>query len=71
MFYVVDTPHAGPSGSPMKGSVGGAKAGEQFKEMAVPSSGHFMAYFVTCIVLVMLGYLFYHNRKKVGRKVRR
>ena len=30
-----------------------------------------MAYFITCIVLVVLGYLFYHNRKKVGHKVRK
>ncbi len=30
-----------------------------------PSSGHFMAYFVTAVVFVVVGYLVYHNKQKV------
>ena len=30
-----------------------------------PGSGHFMGYFLTMIVLVVAGYLLYHNKQKV------
>ena len=32
----------------------------------VPTSGHFMAYFVTAVVLCVAGYVIYHNKQKVG-----
>ena len=34
-------------------------------EPDVPASGHFMAYFVTAMVFVVIGYLIYHNKQKV------
>lgn len=30
------------------------------------SSGHFMAYFVTAVVLCIAGYVLYHNKQKVS-----
>jgi hypothetical protein len=42
-----------------------------------PGSGHFMAYFVTMVVFVVVGYVGYHNRQKIiafvveGRNARR
>jgi hypothetical protein len=31
----------------------------------VPTSGHFMAYMVTSMVVVVIGYLIYHNKQRV------
>lgn len=36
-------------------------------EAESPSSGHFMAYFVTAILFVVVGYIVYHNRSKVRK----
>ena len=31
-----------------------------------PPSGHFMAYFVTLVVIVVAGYLIFHNKQRVN-----
>ena len=52
-----------PIGKPSEAN-DNAKLPIMFQES--PSSGHFMAYCVTTIVLVTVGYVLYHNRKKVN-----
>ena len=42
------------------------KTGNNLKGPDPPSSGHFMAYFITAIVFVVIGYLAVHNKQKVG-----
>lgn len=46
---------------------GSNKVFEDSKKVSeeTPSSGHFMAYFVTVIVMVIILYLAYHNKAKV------
>ncbi len=61
--YVTDTLHVCFTGGSSNVNTGIVKPA-----IDTPSSGHFMTYFVTAIVFVVIGYLLYHNKQKVSTR---